>query len=336
LSERKPCNTFALRKLSLTWRESPPYTGLRMLRGLIASLLVFSLSGAPLSIGLISASGPLIVDRSPVWGNATVFEGTSVVTAAASGDLALRNGVRIQLAAQSQAVIGENRAILEKGSSQINAATPYAVEARGLRIRGDAGARMRVTLNSSNGVEVTALLGKASVSDLGGLPLAAIPQGRAVAFAMPQQPQPGPAAVTRSGCLLYKDMHFILHDDATDAVIELNGPDLAVNVGKSVQVTGTPTAAKPSVGIATGVMNVANVAPTSTGGCLVVAQTLDALTQVPSAATPPTPASTATAATVAKVGLSGGAIAAIVIGVAAAGGGGAYFALSSSKASTSP
>jgi hypothetical protein len=316
-----------------------PTLGVRMPRALIASLLVFSLSAGPTSIGLISASGPLTVDRSPIWGNATLFEGTSVATADASGDLALRNGVRIQLAAQSQAVIGESRTVLEKGSSQISAGQDYEVQALGLRIRGDAGARMRVALHASNVVEVTALLGKANVRDSGGLLLAAVPPGRAVAFAMPQQAGPaGPAAVTRSGCLLYKSMHFILHDDATNEVIELNGPDLGLNVGKSVQITGTPVAAKPILGIATAVMTVTNVAPRSTGGCLVTAQALDALTQVPSAAPAPTPtpASTSPAATAAKVGLSGGAIAAIIIGVAAAGGGGAYFALNSSKASTSP
>jgi hypothetical protein len=280
----------------------------------------------------------LTVDRSPIWGNATLFEGTSVVTAEASGDLALRNGVRIQLAAQSQAVIGENRAVLEKGSGQISAGQAYEVQARGLTIHGDAGARMRVALHASNVVEVTALLGKANVSGVGGVLLAAVPPGRAVAFAMPQQAGPaGSATVMRAGCLLYKDMHFILHDDATNEVIELNGPDLGLNVGKSVQITGTPVAAKPAVKIATAVMTVSNVAPRSTGGCLVTAQALDALTQVPSAA--PAPPATAAAAPpvapAASTGMSGGAKAAIIIAIAAGGGAGAYVALKPKK-STSP
>jgi hypothetical protein len=305
-----------------------------MPRGLIASLLALSLSGAPSAIGLISASGPLTVDRSPIWGNATLFEGTSVATADASGDLALRNGVRIQLAAQSEAVIGQSRAVLQKGSSQISAAQAYEVQALGLRIHGEAGARMRVALNSSHGVEVTALSGKASVSDQGGLLLAAIPQGRAVAFAMPQQA--GPSSVMRTGCLLYKDMHFILRDDATNEVLELSGPDLAANVGKSVRVTGTPTAGKPAVSVASAMMTVTNVAPQSAGGCLVAAQALDAQTQVPSAAasaaSTPTPA---TAPVAAHTGMSGGAKAAIIIVVAGGGGAGAFLALKSKK-STSP
>jgi hypothetical protein len=304
-------------------------------RSLVASLLVASLAAAPTSIGLISASGPLTVDRAAAWGNATLFEGTSVATADASGDLALRNGVRIRLAAQSQAVIGENRARLEKGASQISARQAYEVEARGLRIAAGAGSRMLVALNAPNEVQVTALAGKASVSDRDGVLLAAIPQGRGVAFAMPQEPAPtpGPTEVTRKGCLLYKEMHFILHDDATNEVIELNGQDLGLNVGKSVQITGAPTTVKPAVSIATSVMNVNNVAPQSAGGCLVVAQALDAQTSVPTAAAPSTP--TSSTAPLAKTGMSSGAKAAIIIGVIAVGGGvGAVLALKGKKSTS--
>ncbi len=304
-----------------------------MLRIVIASLLAASLAAGPASIGLISASGPLTVDRASAWGNATLFEGTSVATAEASGDLALRNGVRIQLAAQSQAVIGESREVLEKGVSQVSVRQSYEVQARGLRIAGEAGARMLVALNSSNGVEVTALAGKASVSDHAGLLLAAIQPGRSVAFAMPQDQPPGPTTVTRAGCLLYKDMHFILHDDATNEVIELNGPDLALNVGKSVKISGVPTTSKPAVSIASGVMTVTSVSPQSAGGCLVAAQSLNAQTQVPNAASPTAPSQTT--APVAHNGMSAGAKAGIIIGIAAAGGIGAYFATKSSKSSTS-
>ena len=259
-----------------------------MFRCFVALALVATLSAGPVSIGLVTASGPLTVDRSSIWGNATLFEGTSVSTADASGEVALRNGVRIQLAPSSQAVIGEKHARLERGATQINvgkanASKAYEVEAHGLRIAADAGARVVVAFDASNRVQVSSLSGKASVSDHAGVLLAAIQPGRTVAFAMPQN-QPASTSVMRNGCLLYKDMHFILHDDATNEVVELNGSDLNLNVGKSVQVTGNPTSVKPAVSIATSVMNVTAVAPRSTGGCLVIAQTLDAQTQVPAAA----------------------------------------------------
>lgn len=313
-----------------------------MFRSFLALVLVASLSAGPVSIGLVSASGAFTVDRSSAWGNATLFEGTSISTDKASGEIALRNGVRIQLAPSSQAVIGEKLARLERGSSQINSSKPYNVEAHGLHITADAGARMVVALNGSNRVEVTSLSGKASVSDHAGVLLAAIQPGRAVAFAMPQD-QSSATSVMRSGCLLYKDMHFILHDDATNEVVQLSGPDLNLNVGKSVQVTGVPTSVRPDVSIATSVMNVSAVSPRTAGGCLVIAQTLDAQTQVPAAGAPgATPSAGATPAAVpaatgpaaSSPGLSSGARTAIIIvAVAAAGGGvGAYFAL---KGSTS-
>ncbi len=156
-------------------RRAAPYTGFQMpLRSLIASLLVVTLSGAPVSIGLISANGPLTVNHAAAWGNATLFEGTSVATAEASGDLALRNGVRIQLAAQSQAKIGEAQEVLEKGSSQVNAKQAYEVQARGLKIAAPAGSRVMIALKQANSVEVTAVAGGARVSDHAGLLLASI------------------------------------------------------------------------------------------------------------------------------------------------------------------
>lgn len=323
-------------------RRAPPYTW-TMFRSALAILLAATLSAGPTSIGLISASGPLSVDRSTVWGNATVFEGTSIATEAASGDVALSNGVRLQLAAQSAAVIGANRAVLQKGSTQVNRAsgglTPreggaYEVEARGLRIDAADGSRMLVALRAPNGVDVVALSGATRVMDRKGVLLASIQPGRSVAFAVPQEPEAGATTVTRAGCLLYKDMHFILHDDATNEVIEVNGPDLQLNVGKSVQVTGVPATTKPAVSIATSVMTVNNVAPRSTGGCLVIAQALDAQTQVPAAAAGPATAPP-TAPAAAHTGLSAGAKAAIIIGIAAGGGAGAFLALKS-KSSTSP
>ena len=160
-------------------------------------------------------------------------------------------------------------------------------------------------------------------------------EGRSIAFAMPQQA--GGTTVTRTGCLLYKDMHFILQDDATTEVIELNGADLRTNTGRRVQITGAPTGAKPAVSIATGVMNVSNVAPISSGGCLTVASALDAKTEAPAAANstaPNAPAAPAGTAPVEKHGMSTGAKAAIIIAVAGGGGAAAAIGISGGKKST--
>lgn len=63
-----------------------------------------------------------------MWGNATLFDGTVVETTVASSELALRNGVKVQLGAASRAQIWQNRLVLEKGAAQL--AAPGSFEVR--------------------------------------------------------------------------------------------------------------------------------------------------------------------------------------------------------------
>jgi hypothetical protein len=80
------------------------------------------------AIGIVTASGHFSVEGSQVWGNATLFDGATVETTSASSELALRNGVKVQLAAGSRARIWQNRMVLEKGVAQL--AAPASFEAR--------------------------------------------------------------------------------------------------------------------------------------------------------------------------------------------------------------
>lgn len=83
--------------------------------------------GAP-AIGIVTASGHFSLEGSQVWGNATLFDGATVETASASSELALRNGVKVQLGAGSRARIWQNRLLVEKGVAQV--AAPASFEAR--------------------------------------------------------------------------------------------------------------------------------------------------------------------------------------------------------------
>jgi hypothetical protein len=164
--------------------------------------------------------------------------------------------------------------------------------------------------------------------------MAAIPAGRTMSFAMQAS---ATGTMTRTGCLLYKDGHFILQDENTQEISELTGINLAANVGNRVEVTGTAAEAKPSVAIATVVLNVSTVTTKSQGGCLSVASALDAKAEAPAAAGATPPSSPTPAATAPKTGggLSTGAKVAIVA-VIAGGGVGAALALAGKKSSTSP
>jgi hypothetical protein len=94
------------------------------------TFLILLLSAAAIAapaIGIVTASGHFSVEGSEVWGNATLFDGATVETGAASSDLALRNGVRLQLGAESRARIWKDRVVLEKGVAQLAAPGSFAV-----------------------------------------------------------------------------------------------------------------------------------------------------------------------------------------------------------------
>jgi hypothetical protein len=283
------------------------------------------------AIGIVTASGHFTIERSQVWGNSSLFDGSNVQTDQASTDLALRNGVKLQLGAKSRAQVFENRLALEGGIGQVNASAPYEIDAAGLKISGE---RLRVSV--SDRIEVVAFTGSARVLSSSGTLLASIPAGRSMNFAM-QAGSTG--SVTRSGCLLFKDGHFILQDENTQEVAELTGRSLEQNVGNRVEASGRVTGARSAVTVATMVLSVTTISIKSQGGCLSVAAALDAKTEAPAAsasnASPTTaPARTAESAPKAA-GMSTGAKAAIAA-VAIGGGAGAAIALAGKKGSTSP
>jgi len=298
-----------------------------MLTGAIA------LAGSP-AIGIVTASGSFTLENSKVWGNSTLFDGSTVETSQASSSLALRNGVKLELGAASKAKVFENRTILEHGVGVM--AGSYEIDAAGLKIT-SAGARLRVSLlgTAADRVEVAAVSGPARVSTGAGLLLASIPAGRSMSFSM-QAGSTG--AVTRSGCLVYKDGHYLLQDENTQEVSELGGGeavmrDLRTNTGNRVEISGGTVSAKPAVAAATVSINVLNVTAKSQGGCLSVASALDARTDVPAdAGTNP---GNVAQSTPKSGGMSTGAKIAIVAAIAGAGAG-AAIALAGHKSSSSP
>lgn len=295
-------------------------------------------------IGVITASGHFTVEGSQVWGNSTLFDGATVETGAASSELKLRNGVRVQLGAGSKARIWTNRLLIETGVGQVSAPESFSISAADFEIHtalgGGAGAGMgsRVRVGLGAQLEVTALAGAARVAGRNGLPLASIAPGRSAGIAL-QAAQSG--VVSHTGCLLGKNGQFILQDDDSQEVIQLNGPDLRTNMGNRVQVTGRASTAKPSVQPATSVLDVTTVSPRSQGGCLSVASALDAQANAaaPDAGAPPASQGTAPATATAKGtgGLSTGAKIGIIAAIGGAGAGAAVLlSTSGSKKSTSP
>jgi hypothetical protein len=305
---------------------------------LIAAFSVLMYAG-PAPIGIITASGHFTVEHSEVWGNSTLFDGATVETGKASSDLALSNGVKVQLGAGSRAKVWQDRVQLEKGTGQF--AGPYEVDAAGLKIHSAA----RISVKVTDRVEVASIGGIARVSNGAGLLMAAIPAGGAMSFAM-QAAAAG--AMTRVGCLVYKDGHFLLQDENTREVSELIAKDdatsrlLSKDTGDRVEVTGTAANQRPALPAATVVISVATIIVKSEGGCLSVASVLDAKTEAPAPtnnAPPVRAAAQAPKGGAVSTGSTGGGMkgSTILILVLAAGGGvGAALALAGKKSSTSP
>jgi len=214
---------------------------------------------------------------------------------------------------------------MEKGIGQISAPQSFEVNAANLRIHTDG----RLRVNMGDRVQIASLAGSARVLSASGILLAAIPAGREMNFT----PQAASGAVTRTGCLLFKDNHFILQDENTQEVVELSGgQNLNTQLGNRMEITGTASSAKPAVSIATLVVNVAGATPKSSGGCLSVASTLGAqteMTSAPAASPAQTPAS-------GGGGMSTGAKVGIIVAVAGGGAAAAVVLATSKKSSTSP
>ena len=304
----------------------------------LCSVLTAGAWAASRPIGIITASGHFTLDHSQIWGNATLFTGEKVETDTASSQATLRNGVTILLASASSASVSESRLMLWKGTGQVAAPESYEIEAGGLAIRSASGTgRLRVGWSAGGEIEVSSLSGSARVANAGtGLVLASIPAGRRMNFAM-QACAAG--TVTRTGCLLYKDGRFLLQDQNTQEVVELLGQSLAANLANRVTVTGTASSAKPTLNIATSVLNVINVEAQQQGGCLSVAAALDAQTTVTNVPTipnaPPSPGAPKPPVSRGSTGMSTGAKVAIG-GLVVGGAVGAALALTGKKSSTSP
>lgn len=208
----------------------------------IALCAWFSLAVLPAfsaAIGVAKAHGRFLVDSHPVAGNATLFEGNTLETAAASSELQLYSGVRMRLAPDSRGRVFGNRLELEKGSGELNGGAGYRIEARGLRIlAGSPGAAGRVAITADYKVQAAALAGSLRVTTADGTVVALVRPAMALEFE-PQTVTGAQAPFEMSGCLERRAGHFVLRDPLTGVVEEVRGSRLEGEVGNMVEVTAT-------------------------------------------------------------------------------------------------
>lgn len=291
--------------------------------GLFAGWVSASAIAAP-AIGVAFAGGPFRIDRALVTGNASLFEGSEIVTEEASSKLRLNGGARLEIGSESEMRVFADRAVLAKGAGQVEASPAYRLEALSLQVSGakpKAIARVRV---DGNTIVVAAFNGPVRVSTSAGRLVAMLSPGRNLRF------QPGGSAEDSfviSGCVLRKAGRYIIVDATSSQIFELRGgADLARALGNRVTVKGTEVAGAQPMDGAAHLIDVQSVTDVAPGGCLATAAGVGA---------DPPPGATAVPR---SVPAAKGSNKAVIIGVvvAAAGGGGAALALSQSNKSASP
>jgi len=198
-------------------------------------------SGAVPVIGTVVAKGAFRVDNATVTGNATLFEGATIETKSAESRMELASGARISLSTESKARFYGDHMILEKGEGQLQKASGFRLEARGLTIQPETGnASARVALAGGARVELAALTGSFRVLNTRGVLVANVGAGRTLAL----EPQATDTTTKLTGTLSKVGGHYLLTDETTNVTVELAGSGLAKEVGNRVEITGAmdPTA----------------------------------------------------------------------------------------------
>jgi len=251
----------------------------------IASVLMAGEPAANTAIGVVRSSGDFNVDGSLIRNNATLFNGAVVETRASASHTTLRDGTKLDLGTASRARVYSDHALLEQGTTQVRGATHFQVMTSHLQVFSKE--PFQVSLTQPGHVAVVALEGFAEVKNAQGILVARVMPGSPLEFQ-----EAGASAPTQvSGCLHKKDNHYVIYVSATGTEVEIIGTDLEQYVGKQVDVTGSVDTSVTPVAGATQVIQVANLKAGSGAGCKPVA----------------------------AAGMSGGAKAAIIGGIAVVG-----------------
>ncbi|MGI9073660.1 MAG: hypothetical protein ACR2JB_20645 [Bryobacteraceae bacterium] len=197
-------------------------------------------------IGIATVVGSLRVDNADVRGNATILNGASVETNINPLQIALRNGNRLELAADSAGKVYTDRLLLDKGFAQLHASSKYAVLAGSLQIVPKKASTLRIGHLNGNTIQVSVLNGEAQVLNRGGLLLASVFPSRALEFTPGESGAATESNVT--GQLTKSNDHYYITDKTTHVTFELEGDNLDAAVGSYINVTGPTDTANVAQG----------------------------------------------------------------------------------------
>ena len=149
---------------------------------LIALVLAVSCNALPPTIGVASAIGTIVVNNSPVEGNANLFEGSQIRTGKASSQVFLQNGAALTLGIDSAGTIYRDHLLLQAGATKVDNMNGYSVHADQYRIEEGLKSSQAVVRLNADAVEVAALTGSLNVFDEKGALLTHVGAGTGTAF----------------------------------------------------------------------------------------------------------------------------------------------------------
>ncbi|HWF06954.1 MAG TPA: hypothetical protein VG297_00745 [Bryobacteraceae bacterium] len=210
------------------------------------------LSAATPGIGIAMSQGNIIINSSQTAGNATIFDGSTLETTAASSQVRLNGGAQLRLASESRGTVYTDHVNLERGSARI---AGYSANANGLNVRADGSSSATVSMRDQGVVEIAALTGNVHVFNAAGMTVANLLPGRALDL----RPQDAGASApsTLTGCAASAGGNTLFTDEASNVTVQLRGN--AVRAGRRVQISGTMVPNATPTSPATQVMNVTSV-----------------------------------------------------------------------------
>lgn len=207
-----------------------------MISVLLSGSITIMNCAPPPQIGIAMARGSFQVNNSAVTGNTTLFDGNVIQTNQSSSSVRLANGVRLTLASNSKGAVYNDRLVLQSGETKVDLGSKYQVQSGLVRIvptGNDSSAQIHIARSR---VEVAVLRGSVNVTNAGGVLLARMVPGPALAY---EQAGTADTHAEVTGTLRKQGSVYLLTDNTSRVTYQLIGAIPTDRVGQTVSVSGT-------------------------------------------------------------------------------------------------
>jgi hypothetical protein len=209
------------------------------------------------SIGLVMATGDVVVDGQRVPGNSAIFSGSRISSGDKTSNLQFSDGTSAVMNPGTTMTVYRERSVLQQGVTTQRGIDKHFLLANGLRISSTtSNVTALVGVKNDSYMEVSARDGEADVWTASGKLVAKVEPGQPRSFTYQQAPQQAPAEGSVGSVDLCGRLRpgYLISDKSTRTTYKLKGSDLDPFVNKRVRVagtmvftSGTPSSTAPSV-----------------------------------------------------------------------------------------